>query len=147
MTKYIIGEIHSSGGATLYKNPSDQTVWSEEKFSKNVDFSLWGNLVQTHLWSWIFSSSCLIIVAFEHKISQCNVHCSNYIDKISSKNGQKNWEKMKKTSGLSVKTKLIITILARNTTTTTDGVVLKKLAFQMVGFSSSLIWNDGLQIE
>ena len=26
MTKYIIGEISSSGGATLYKNPSDQTV-------------------------------------------------------------------------------------------------------------------------
>ena len=26
MTKYIIGEIFSSSGATLYKNPSDQTV-------------------------------------------------------------------------------------------------------------------------
>ena len=26
MTKYIIGEIFSSGGATLYKNLSDQTV-------------------------------------------------------------------------------------------------------------------------
>ena len=26
MTKYIFGEIFSSGGATLYKNPSDQTV-------------------------------------------------------------------------------------------------------------------------
>ena len=26
MTKYIIGEFSSSGGATLYKNPSDQTV-------------------------------------------------------------------------------------------------------------------------
>ena len=26
MTKYIIGEIFSFGGATLYKNPSDQTV-------------------------------------------------------------------------------------------------------------------------
>ena len=26
MTKYIIGENFSSGGATLYKNPSDQTV-------------------------------------------------------------------------------------------------------------------------
>ena len=25
MTKYIIGEIFSSGGAALYKNPSDQT--------------------------------------------------------------------------------------------------------------------------
>ena len=28
MTKYIIGELFSSGGATLYKNPSDQTVYS-----------------------------------------------------------------------------------------------------------------------
>ena len=26
MTKYMIGEIFSSSGATLYKNPSDQTV-------------------------------------------------------------------------------------------------------------------------
>ena len=26
MAKYIIGEIFSSNGATLYKNPSDQTV-------------------------------------------------------------------------------------------------------------------------
>ena len=26
MAKYIIGEFFSSGGATLYKNPSDQTV-------------------------------------------------------------------------------------------------------------------------
>ena len=26
MTTYKIGEIFSSGGATLYKNPSDQTV-------------------------------------------------------------------------------------------------------------------------
>ena len=30
MTKYIIGEIFSSGGATLYKNPSDQSVCSGE---------------------------------------------------------------------------------------------------------------------
>ena len=29
MTKYIIGEMFSSGGATLYKNPSDQTVKGE----------------------------------------------------------------------------------------------------------------------
>ena len=32
MTKYIIGEIFSSGGATLYKNPSDQTVAAVLKF-------------------------------------------------------------------------------------------------------------------
>ena len=31
MTKYIIGEIFSSGGATLYKNPSDQTVSDAKK--------------------------------------------------------------------------------------------------------------------
>ena len=29
--KYIIGEIFSSGGATLYKNPSDQTVCSPRR--------------------------------------------------------------------------------------------------------------------
>ena len=30
MTKYIIGEFFSSGGATLYKNPSDQTVFNQQ---------------------------------------------------------------------------------------------------------------------
>ena len=42
MTKYIIGEIFSSGGATLYKNPSDQTVfsswWCEVIVSLNMFF-------------------------------------------------------------------------------------------------------------
>ena len=36
MTKYIIGEIFSSGGATLYKNPSDQTVFSA--LIKSINF-------------------------------------------------------------------------------------------------------------
>ena len=31
MIKYTFGEIFSSGGATLYKNPSDQTVVSRSK--------------------------------------------------------------------------------------------------------------------
>ena len=30
MTKYIIGGFFSTGGATLYNNPSDQTVLSDE---------------------------------------------------------------------------------------------------------------------
>ena len=34
MTKYIVGEIFSSGGVTLYKNPSDQTVIN--KYRKNL---------------------------------------------------------------------------------------------------------------
>ena len=33
MTKYIIGEIFSSGGATLYKKHSDQTVCQGKNFS------------------------------------------------------------------------------------------------------------------
>ena len=28
MTEYIVAEIFSSGGATLYKHPSDQTAYS-----------------------------------------------------------------------------------------------------------------------
>ena len=32
MTKYIIGEIFCSGRATLYKNPSDQTVMYASKY-------------------------------------------------------------------------------------------------------------------
>ena len=36
MTKYIIGEIFSSGGATLYKNPSDQTVIKICNAGKNI---------------------------------------------------------------------------------------------------------------
>ena len=42
MTKYIIGEIFSSGGATLYKNPSDQTVlysiYPQIEDSSHLDF-------------------------------------------------------------------------------------------------------------
>ena len=38
MEKYILGEISSFGGATLYKNPSDQTVYSVFYFTeKNND--------------------------------------------------------------------------------------------------------------
>ena len=40
MTKYIIGEIFSSGRATLFKNPSDQTVPELQKFSFAVLFVL-----------------------------------------------------------------------------------------------------------
>ena len=36
MTKYIIGEIFNSGGATLYKNPSDQTVKECDQAKCNV---------------------------------------------------------------------------------------------------------------
>ena len=37
MTKYIIGEIFSSGEATLYKNPSDQTVHQGKWRPENGD--------------------------------------------------------------------------------------------------------------
>ena len=33
MEKYILGEIFSFGGATLYKNPSDETVFFEFPYS------------------------------------------------------------------------------------------------------------------
>ena len=32
MTKYIVGEIFSTGGTTFYKNPSDQTVKNDNFF-------------------------------------------------------------------------------------------------------------------
>ena len=39
MTKYIIGEIFSSGGTNLYKNSSDQTVNVFQSLEiRNVDF-------------------------------------------------------------------------------------------------------------
>ena len=37
MTKYKFGEIFSSGGATLCKNPSDQTVWCEVETETYID--------------------------------------------------------------------------------------------------------------
>ena len=37
ITKYIIGEIFSSGGATLYKNPSDQTVLGFLCYNRFID--------------------------------------------------------------------------------------------------------------
>ena len=38
MTKYIIGETFNYGGATLYKNPFDQTVYSI--YLKNLFFQV-----------------------------------------------------------------------------------------------------------
>ena len=40
MTKYIIGEIFSFGSATLYKNPSDQTMenFLKQKLGKSATF-------------------------------------------------------------------------------------------------------------
>ena len=54
MTKYIIGEIFSSGRATLYKNPSDQTV-SVELISGLISFInsltiLWGHTSSDCSW-------------------------------------------------------------------------------------------------
>ena len=40
MTKYRIGEIFSSGGATLYKNPSDQTMTSDVKKRIPIHFKM-----------------------------------------------------------------------------------------------------------
>ena len=39
MKKYMIGELFSSGGATLYKNPSDQTVCSQRMQTLNLKWS------------------------------------------------------------------------------------------------------------
>ena len=45
MTKYIIGEIFSSGGATLYKNPSDQTEYIDFTTSKYLIFIVFKDLM------------------------------------------------------------------------------------------------------
>ena len=48
MTKYIIGEIFSSGGATLYKNPSDQTVTvasGNEVTNKSSAYDVWRDII------------------------------------------------------------------------------------------------------
>ena len=50
MTKYIIGEFFSSGGATLYKNPSDQTM-----------FSLWGKHCSFAILHLFRISACCVI--------------------------------------------------------------------------------------
>ena len=42
MTKYIIGEFFNSGGATLYKNSSDQTVLINTT-----------EMVEIHIWKYI----------------------------------------------------------------------------------------------
>ena len=71
MTKYIIGEIFSSGKATLYKNPSDQTVyggsglfWIYLEVDNFYHYSSWSLLMALdillhHVWQllifvWIF---------------------------------------------------------------------------------------------
>ena len=42
MTKYIIGEIFSSGGTTLYRNPSDQTVLCSTRQLGYINYVVWG---------------------------------------------------------------------------------------------------------
>ena len=48
MTKYIIGEIFSSGRATLYKNPSDQTVNNPLNIEANSFFEQTQIFVPVH---------------------------------------------------------------------------------------------------
>ena len=54
MTKYIIGEIFSSGRATLYKNPSDQTLYDKNLREKEenwvqITFNPFFGYLQTQL--------------------------------------------------------------------------------------------------
>ena len=66
-------EIFSSGGPP-------KGTWSEEKISKNVDYSLWGNraTTQIHIWNWIFfprfSSLCARHRIFDTNLKQCALH-------------------------------------------------------------------------
>ena len=54
MTKHLTGEIFSSGGATLYKNPSDQTVLSSSNNSYLQKLFL-------KLWLQTFSDLCRFV--------------------------------------------------------------------------------------
>ena len=70
MTKYIIGEIFSSGGATLYKNPSDQTVRSfdfQSEFNFRI-FQQWKKNVKTLIYvskRQVFCNKAFVVVNFE----------------------------------------------------------------------------------
>ena len=70
MTKYIIGEIFTSGGATLYKNPSDQTVpgfvYFERKIIKHIiaiDMKFSGKLASSCVLCQRQSSGLLSVLA------------------------------------------------------------------------------------
>ena len=68
MTKYIIGEIFSSGGATLYKNPSDQSVWDE--FWYCILPSIYNLVTFIQLFWGIFNFNDLFYVTFpQHNIT------------------------------------------------------------------------------
>ena len=58
MTKYKIGEIFNSGGATLYKSPSDQTVLQYAKVSKNIANA---NFFTPNKLSFILEVDCLLL--------------------------------------------------------------------------------------
>ena len=64
MTKYIIGEIFSSGGATLYKNPSDQTVCT---FLTNMDHC---NVLRFRYFSKEKMNSNLLRAMFASQVTQ-----------------------------------------------------------------------------
>ena len=81
MTKYIIGEIFSSGGATLYKNPSDQTVkYCLENFVKSKTYILAQGLLKPFgifvfaffneiIWKYLPNSNLNFGISFQIKIS------------------------------------------------------------------------------
>jgi hypothetical protein len=69
MTKYIIGEFFSSGGATLYKNPSDQTVILTFVLKISINFTQKKLLFSECLWNItqemaLFYPSALLSVAY-----------------------------------------------------------------------------------
>ena len=83
MTKYIIGEIFSSGRATLYKNPSDQTVRCKWLKSNTItDLAATTAVPATDLvllidlWDHLTPLAKLILVEYVHILRPVpNRHC------------------------------------------------------------------------
>ena len=53
MIKYTFGEIFSSRGETLCKNPSDQTVRTHQKVAKFVKNSFWVQFLTISILSYV----------------------------------------------------------------------------------------------
>ena len=94
MTKYIIGEIFTSGGATLYKNPSDETVYQTiYKIATHFIFNTTIARNCKYLKNWFSSKHQLHQVHFCY----CHLHTKekcvrfNEYDKIGYEYRLQNW--------------------------------------------------------
>ena len=89
MTKYIIGEIFNSCGATLYKNPSDQTVYTRYNRRCPIGILKFWLQILVRLQGWMSSKSALFVIEFICKSSVGIIGATSEMKKVFKEIGKK----------------------------------------------------------